>query len=254
MAIYAVSDLHADFPENMAWIEALGTPAYGRAALIVAGDVAHDLGVVERALGALKARFSRVFYVFGNHELWMTPNEAGDSLDKLARLDELCDRLGVETRPARVDDAWVVPLRSWYDGSLAVDGAPRPADLAGWVDFRQCRWSMPQADVARHFTAANAAALRAYDGPVVSYSHFLPRSDLLPPREVLRFKGLPEVAGDAALDGQLRQLGAKVHVFGHSHINLDRVIDGVRYVQNALRYPRERQRSGQAAEPKLVWP
>jgi hypothetical protein len=31
-----------------------------------------------------------------------------------------------------------------------------------------------------------------------------------------------------------------IHVFGHSHINTDRVIDGVRYVSNALRYPRER--------------
>jgi hypothetical protein len=75
---------------------------------------------------------------------------------------------------------------------------------------------------------------------VISFSHFLPRRDLLPAAERLRFKGLPKVAGCAALDQQIRHLKSCVHVFGHSHINCDRVIDGVRYVQNPLRYPRER--------------
>jgi hypothetical protein len=58
--------------------------------------------------------------------------------------------------------------------------------------------------------------------------------------ERLRFKGLPKVAGCAALDKQIRSLKSGVHVFGHSHISCDRVIDGVRYIQNPLRYPRER--------------
>jgi hypothetical protein len=86
----------------------------------------------------------------------------------------------------------------------------------------------------------NEPHLRTYDGPVVSFSHFLPRRDLLPPTERLRFKGLPIVAGCSALDQQIRQLQSHVHVFGHSHIGCDRIIDGVRYVQNPLRYPRER--------------
>jgi hypothetical protein len=86
----------------------------------------------------------------------------------------------------------------------------------------------------------NERRLHAYDGPVISFSHFLPRRDLLPGVERLRFKGLPKVAGCARLDAQIRSLNASVHIFGHSHISCDRVIDGVRYVQNPLRYPRER--------------
>jgi len=85
----------------------------------------------------------------------------------------------------------------------------------------------------------NEPRLRSYDGPVISFSHFLPRRDLLPPVERLKFKGLPKVAGCAALDLQIRYLKSCVHVFGHSHINCDQAIDGVRYVQKAFGYPRE---------------
>src|SRR5690606_31418757 len=94
------------------------------------------------------------------------------------------------------------------------------------------------------FLTLNEPHLKPYDGPVISLSHFLPRRDLLPPIERLRFKGLPKVAGCAGLDQQIRQLNAAIHVFGHSHISCDRVIDGVRYVQNPLKYPRERLSSG----------
>ena len=55
----------------------------------------------------------------------------------------------------------------------------------------------------------------------------------------------------APLDEQIRRLGSAVHVFGHSHINRDLRIDGVRYVQHALRYPKERGRQTELV--KLVW-
>ena len=77
-------------------------------------------------------------------------------------------------------------------------------------------------------------------GRVLTFSHFLPRIDLLPEQAHLRFKGLPKVAGSPALDRQLRELGAEVHVFGHSHIPWDETIDGVRYLQHPLAYPQER--------------
>jgi hypothetical protein len=97
----------------------------------------------------------------------------------------------------------------------------------------------------------NEPHLRDYDAPVVTFSHFLPRRDLLPPAKYLRFKGLPRVAGCAGLDAQLRRVGSRAHVFGHSHIDCDREIDGVRYVQNALRYPRDRTTPGFPL--KRVW-
>jgi len=50
---------------------------------------------------------------------------------KLRRLEELCETLGVRTRPARVGGVWVVPLLSWYHASFDaepdIEGA-RPVD------------------------------------------------------------------------------------------------------------------------------
>ena len=42
--------------------------------------------------------------------------EAFDSIEKLKRILDLCEELDVTTRPLRLDDVWVVPLFSWYDG------------------------------------------------------------------------------------------------------------------------------------------
>jgi len=44
----------------------------------------------------------------------------------------------------------------------------------------------------------------------------------------------------AALDAQIRQLNSTVHICGHTHTTIDKVIDNVRYIQNAVRYPKER--------------
>jgi hypothetical protein len=86
---------------------------------------------------------------------------------------------------------------------------------------------------------------------VITLSHFLPRRELLPAIEMLSFKGLPLVAGAIALDRQIRALNAAIHVFGHSHIDFDQTIEGVRYVHHAFDYPRE---EGCSKEPlKQIW-
>ena len=60
---------------------------------------------------------------------------------------------------------------------------------------------------------------------------------LLPKRIFLLNKTLPLVVGDERLDVQIRRIGSQVHVFGHTHIDKDKVIDGVRYVQVHIVYP-----------------
>ena len=247
MRIWAVSDLHADFREHRRLLERIPAGEHRGDALIVAGDVADALPLVADVLGGLRQRFAEVFFVPGNHELWVR-NDPRDSVEKFHAVLAACAGLGVRTEPARAGGAWVVPLFSWYDPAFDVRGEADHASLEAWSDLYFCRW--PEGPPpAERFLALNHAQLREYDAPVVSFSHFVPRTELLPPVRWLRFKGLPLVAGSEAIDAQVRRIGAAVHVFGHTHIPDDRVIGGVRYVQNHLR----ESGSGDGGLLKLVW-
>jgi len=239
MRIFVASDLHVDFKENRLLLESLDGDAYEDDVLIVAGDVADRLQKIADTLRLLKSRFRQVFYTPGNHELWVR-GEASDSIEKLERILEICDAAGVQTTPAKIGNYQIVPLFSWYDDSLDSGEPADSKELEGWGDFIFCKWPAVIGDVTRHFMEMNRQRLTTYSDPVISFSHFLPRRDLLPPTDRLGFKGLPRVAGCVALEQQIRQIGSAIHVFGHSHINCDLTIDSIRYVQNALLYPRER--------------
>ena len=250
MRIFALSDLHTDFAENWRRLQRIPLASYSQDALVVAGDIADDLNIIAKTLRLLQTRFNQVFYVPGNHELWVR-NDCYHSLEKFSRIISLCDELGVHTRPARAGETWIVPLFSWYEPGYDEDHSADSSELEGWADFYFCKWPAEIESVADHFLKINEPNIKAYDGPVITLSHFLPRRELLPPVSELRFKGLPLVAGSPALDRQIRALNAVTHVFGHSHISYDQVIDGIRYVHHVLGYPRESEPSDFSL--KLIW-
>jgi hypothetical protein len=74
---------------------------------------------------------------------------------------------------------------------------------------------------------------------VITFSHFLPRIDLVPSYVSSRHRLLDPVLGSTRLEQQLRQLGSSIHVYGHSHINRRVNLGGVTYLNNALGYPGE---------------
>src|SRR6185369_9246338 len=113
----------------------------------------------------LRPKFKKIFYLPGNHELWVR-NEGCDSIEKLFRILELCDSLEVETRPARVDSVWVVPLFSWYSPSF--DQNPDDSHLGGWSDFYFCKWPEGIGEISEYFSRMNETSIRSYDGPVIS--------------------------------------------------------------------------------------
>ncbi len=277
MRIFAISDVHADSPQNMALIQGFSGTDHLRDTLMLAGDVTDDFARLTRVLGDFREKFAHVFFVPGNHEIWVRRGQPGDSVAKFERILRLCAGLGVATSPGRVTSgsedpgAWVAPLFSWYvkpeqgAGSLFV---PREGDdptLSMWADEVLARWP-ERLSVADYFLDMNEPHIhRDYDAPVVSFSHFLPRKELMfrpagasPPvrfRRASRFN-FSRVAGSARLESQIRALGSVLHVYGHQHRNRDRVIDGVRYVSNCLGYPPERARGDigpGGGSLKLVW-
>jgi hypothetical protein len=141
----------------------------------------------------------------------------------------------------------IVPFFSWYDYSF---GPPTDAILASWMDFYACSWpaNFAMRDVAEYFLEMNKAAITKYSGTVITFSHFLPRIDLMPFFIPPAHRIVYPVLGTKKLDIQIREVGAALHIYGHSHVNQNIIIDGIRYVNNAFGYPRE----GAIASKKLV--
>lgn len=274
--MFAVSDIHVDYPQNMTWVESVSPVAHREDALIVAGDVTHDLGRLERALATLRARFALVSFVPGNHELWVRGDDCAHSVEKFERIEALCRRLDVAMRPRRFgrpgDDAavWVVPLQSWYVEPEEGDDSlfePKPGEdptLGMWSDKFFVRWPGEPGfgRPADHFLAMNEPLHRAaFDAPVITFSHMLPRGDLMrstaeerarlgpPPPDAYPEFNFSRVAGCHGLEAQLRRAGATVHVYGHQHRNRWREVDGVLYVSNCLGYPGR----DQHANPRRLW-
>ena len=246
-------------------MEGISVTEYQRDALICAGDVSDDCAVLEATLRLLLARFGGgVFFTPGNHDLWTlrrTSTPAADSLAKLRLVLSLCARLGVHTAPRLVGGGtgtavWVVPLLSWHHAAFdseedlaAIDVPPVHRVM---TDFAACRWPAGVDDrgdgVARLLDAENGAlppelllprAQRTH--PVVSFSHFLPHLALCPEKRFLLYPNLPKAAGSAFLRARVQALQPDVHTFGHLHFGWDTVIDGTRFLQASLAYPKERE-------------
>ena len=232
MRVFATSDLHTDYKENFRWLAGLSDNAYRDAALIVAGDISDRLEIIRETFLLLRSKFRYLLFTPGNHELWVR-NAEGDSIEKLNQILRLCDELGVATKPLHLDNVWIVPLFSWYDGVF-------DPEMNAWADFHLCKWPDNVQPLPDYFLRLNEPHLKSYDGQVITFSHFIPRADLFPPKEYMRISWLPVVSLCKALDAQIRRVESRVHVCGHTHTTFDRVIDNVRYVQNAVRYPKER--------------
>jgi len=252
--LYALSDLHWDFAENRKWLDKVSDGSHMDDAVVLAGDITHKMDQFEDCLRAFKRKFGVVIFVAGNHDLWIKPDVGGafaTSLDKLVWCHISCERLGVRTTPTRIEGAdgavWVVPLASWYthtfDGHSTAES--RDASRKGFVDFNSCVWPahVDTDDLESLFAQMNTGVVeeRSYDAPVITASHFLPRAELMPPRKSWGRKAyICDAVGSHQIEAQLRQLNAKMHIFGHTHISWDAYFDGVHYIQNAVRYPHER--------------
>lgn len=237
--VFALSDIHVDYDVNAQWVRSLSSQDYRDDVLILAGDVTHKLPELAAALNALTTRFNKVLFVPGNHELWVL-GEAPErtSLQKFADVLAVATQSGASMQPYRRDDVLIAPLLGWYDFSF---GRPTTELQGIWMDFHACRWpaGFEPDDVAAHFTHMNSGISTGGAGKVITFSHFMPRIDLLPSHVSSRHRLLDPILGSTRLEQQLRQLGSGIHVYGHSHINRRVSFDGVTYINNALGYPGE---------------
>jgi predicted phosphodiesterase len=239
MRVFALSDIHIDYDVNAKWVANLSVAEYQDDVLILAGDVTDARRLLDWCLSALAKRFKKVLFVPGNHDLWVIREDREmNSYQKFDDVRAIVESSGASTRAFRERGVSIIPLLAWYDYSF---GEPSEELRSMWMDYRACRWptGYTEEDVAAHFAAFNDELVSMTGDTVITYSHFLPRIDLMPEFIPRAHKLLYPILGSARLERQLRRLNSSIHVYGHSHVNRHVKIDGVSYINNAFGYPNE---------------
>ena len=270
--------------------------------ILIAGDVSHNLSILQWTFRTLKEAFGEVAFVPGNHDLWLDKprkhhkaiatrldaddddelssrlairyegDGCADSIEKLEEVFQLCVDEGVHIGPVKIQiretrDLLVVPLLSWYHDSFDTEpsiecwgGIPSARKVV--TDYRKAKWSEPISSkddsIAEFMDELNDVILDwecISDGEndnstsILTFSHFLPRIDLLPEKRYLTLPTLHSCVGSTYLETRLRFLHNQfsqhqesvnhLHAFGHSHLAWDQVINNVRYIHVPLAYPKE---------------
>jgi predicted phosphodiesterase len=239
MRIFTVSDIHIDFAVNEQWINNLSNTDYLDDSLILAGDISDSQAQITRCFEQLKRKFKYVFYVPGNHDIWVRNDSHDNSIEKFFKLLELAQQYEIITQSKRLNGTSIIPLFSWYDLSF---GTMSDTLMSKWMDFTHCKW--PEAlqtpeQQNRFFLEQNNLDLSRTSERVITFSHFLPRIDVMPGFIPHQFRDVYPVLGSPLLDQQIRTLNASIHIYGHSHVNRVLKIKGIRYINNAFGYPSE---------------
>src|SRR5215471_14221752 len=211
MRVFALSDIHIDYDVNAKWIANLSIAEYQEDVLILAGDVSDTSRLLEWCLCALAKRFKNVLFVPGNHELWVIREKREmNSLQKFEDVCALVESSGASMRMFRERGVSIIPLLGWYDYSF---GQPSKELRSMWMDYRSCRWpsGYTEKDITAHFTAFNNNHSSFAGDKAITYSHFMPRIDLMPGFISNKNTLLYPILGSTQLERQLRGLNPDIH-------------------------------------------
>lgn len=276
--IFSISDLHIDYKRNLDWIKNLSNTCFLNDFLILPGDITHKTDGFKLCLELLSEKFSGIFFVPGNHDLWVGNDNQSDSLQKYALIEDICKEYGVFTTGRKVgnkeNSVFVQPIHSWYEkpeesaDSLYYAKRADDPSLWMWMDNRYINWPETAEKAVETIFKKNDITGAINSGlPVISFSHFLPVQKIILPKgfelsmldtfvDPFPEFNFSRVAGSLKIERIIRKLNSKLHISGHQHRFRYKVIDGVSYLSHGLYNPREREELNVADEtflPKLVW-
>ena len=254
MKLWATSDLHVGYEENRRAVEAL--PAYPGDWLIIAGDTGETPAHLDFVLQTLQPRFAQLIWTPGNHDLWtprtLDPDKRG--VAHYERLVALCRSYGVLTPedpyakwpgdgPARA----IVPTFLLFDYSFRPANVTRESAIA-WASATGVRSAdedllapdpYPSRDAwcaARVAATEERLAALPPDVKLIVANHFPLRQDLAVLPRIPRFSIW---CGTTKTNDWHRRFNFEAVVYGHLHLRSSQVIDGVRFDEVSLGYPKQ---------------
>jgi 3',5'-cyclic AMP phosphodiesterase CpdA len=264
--LLAISDLHVGHARNNEIVDRLAPGSDGDW-LIVAGDISNAIERIEQTLSLLADRFERVFWVPGNHDLWTWGNDPGDVRGEARYLElvERCRALGVGT-PEDPFAVWngpggpvtVVPMFLLYDYSFGRTLAPTKAEALRLAEQARVvcadeallapdpypsREAWCEARVAQ--TARRLDRL-SDDVETVLINHWPLHRE---PTRRLWHQEFAQWCGTTLTEDWHLRYRARAVIYGHLHIPVSTLIDGVPFHEVSLGYPREWERRTTRREP-----
>jgi 3',5'-cyclic AMP phosphodiesterase CpdA len=254
MNLWAISDLHAGYEENRTAVRAL--PSYPDDWLIIAGDTGETPAHLEFVLRTLRSRFAQLVWTPGNHDLWTpqnwTPEQRG--VAHYQRLVALCQKYGVLT-PEDPYARWpgdgpvraIVPAFTLFDYSFRPAAVPR-RDAVAWAaesGVRSNDEDLLAADpyegcddwcAARVAATETRLAALPKDARLIVADHFPLRRELAVLPRIPRFSIW---CGTTRTEDWHRRFNIEAVVYGHLHMRSSKVINGVRFEEVSLGYPRQ---------------
>ena len=254
MKLWAISDLHVGYPENKRAVEDLA--AHPDDWLIIAGDTGETPAHLDFVLKTLAPRFAQLIWVPGNHDLW-TPRSLPSGqrgVPHYERLVSLCRTYGVLTPedpyalwPGEGPPRAIVPMFLLFDYSFRPPEIPREEAIT-WAadsgvlsvdeellapDPYESRDAWCHARVAA--TRARLEALPRVPR-LVLVNHFPLRYDLAQPPALPRFSIW---CGTRLTEDWHVRFNAEAVISGHLHYRTSHTIDGVRFEEVSLGYPKQ---------------
>lgn len=238
MRIFTVSDIHIDYSENEKWLKNISKYDYIGDVLIIPGDISDDIRLVETAFKILGSRFNKVVFTPGNHDLWVVRDNEINSFEKFSMIYKLAKDHGVLTQGVDIGKLKIIPILGWYDYTF---GYPSNRIKEIWTDYYACKWPehMGEVEISQQFFNMNEENIYYEDEHIITFSHFVPRIDIIQSYVPKHRYILNPVLGSARIEDHIRAIGSHIHIYGHSHINMHVRKDNVLYINNAYGYPRE---------------
>jgi len=269
MTIDILSDLHIDFyfrhhitPEAIESVYAHIFTNNGRRGvgdvLLVAGDLGHYNNQNIEVLKLIKEAFKyeHIICVLGNHDYYLIENAskkefANDSLKRVKHMRSLINEQNgmycLNGDVIEIDGVKIGGCDSWYDGEyIKKHFKDEVWNIKKDDSYVESLWRRKMSDDC-HIYGINRQCLadrekerieKVYKDVDVMITHVNPSLDKEHTDERFREQ---ETTGFFTFDGSkyLKEGSMKYWIFGHSHINTEFEVHGVKCISNQMGYPSE---------------
>jgi len=252
-----ISDTHLSMSDNIQLTVKALLPDKPADILLLAGDIAEDISIVEEFINVLKYTYRYIFYVNGNHEMYMQKYDKllydSNSWKKLEKLRENLSKYenvfyldGFQSPVVlkEYNDLTIGGLCMWWGNNEEIDKKDIQLYKKALNDYNYISFNgslkngLKKLDTKKLFKRYYGM-FKKIDSSDVLLTHFAP---IKIPEHLLPVEYDSTLNKFFYFDGRdiLKRIKPKVCVFGHTHTLLDFKYDNIRMLCNTLGYPHER--------------